>query len=315
MKKFLLLLVSVVFILPVVAQQNVTLKLNPEKNKTCRFRSVSHQTVVQTVSGNQQTVESDVIYTFSIKMLEATPEFIVAEVHFDTLITKSNTMGRVETVSSAEEGDIKSGDASKIMSYVMNRLSRNAIFAKLDYTGQPVEILNSKILSDIILKDTASITLTEPVASAVKTQMVNTVSDNNLKTMIKSFTWYLPATQVSKGAEWKIYDRINSGGMLLMVNSKYRFDGTEGKNANITVESEIKAPENAPPIKSAGATVTYSNLTGIGKSNVVVDTETGLLVENKSQTRITGTLGISAPGFSMEMPMDIKGETVIKAIR
>jgi len=315
MKKVLLLTVSVAFILPVMAQQSVTFKLNPEKNKTYRYRSVSHQTVVQTVSGNQQTVESDVIYTFSLKMLEATPEFLVAEVHFDTLITKSNTTGRVETVNSAEEGDIKSGEASKIMSYVMNRLSRNAIFVRLDYAGQPVEILNAKILSDMILKDTAAITLAEPVASAVKTQMVNTVSENSLKTMIRSFTWYLPAAQVSKGAEWKIYDQINSGGMLLMVNSKFLLNSIEGKNASITVESEIRAPENAPPIKSAGATVTYNNLTGIGKSDIVVDTETGLLIENKSQTRITGTLGISAPGFSMEMPMDIKGETVIKAVK
>ncbi|HRT47481.1 MAG TPA: hypothetical protein P5151_04915, partial [Bacteroidales bacterium] len=91
--------------------------------------------------------------------------------------------------------------------------------------------------------------------------------------------------------------------------------GLNGNNALITVESEIKVPENAPPIKSAGATVTYNSLTGMGKSNMVVDTETGLLVENKTQTRITGNLSISAPGFSMEMPMDINGETVVRAVK
>ncbi|HOK26331.1 MAG TPA: DUF6263 family protein [Bacteroidales bacterium] len=315
MKKILLPVLSFVFILPVIAQQSVNLRLNPEKNKTYRLRSVSHQTVLQTVSGNQQTVESDVIYSFSLKMLDATPEFMVAEVHFDTLITKTNTMGRVETISSADEGDIKSSEASKVMSYIMNKLSKNAVFVKLNYAGQPLEIINAKILSDLILKDTASITLSEPAASALKTQIINTVSENNLKTMIKNFTWHLPAAQVSKGTEWKIYDQINSGGMLLMVSSKFRLEGLNGNNALITVESEIKVPENAPPIKSAGATVTYNSLTGMGKSNMVVDTETGLLVENKTQTRITGNLSISAPGFSMEMPMDINGETVVRAVK
>ncbi|HQJ20966.1 MAG TPA: hypothetical protein PLQ61_07220, partial [Bacteroidales bacterium] len=89
MKKFLFFVFSVLFGLQVVAQQSVSLKLNLEKNRTYRLRSVTHQTVTQTVSGNQQTVESDVLYTFSLKMLDVTPEFIVTEIHFDTITTKT----------------------------------------------------------------------------------------------------------------------------------------------------------------------------------------------------------------------------------
>ena len=313
MKRNLLSVMAVLCLMPVMAQQSANLRLNLEKNKTYRLRSVSKQTVVQTVSGNQQTVESEVLYTMSIKMIDATPEFLVTEIHFDTISTKTNTMGKIESFSSTVEGDMKSSETSAIMSCIMNRLSKNALFAKLDYTGQPVEILNSKMLSDMILKDTSSITLTDPVKSALKTQLANTVSDNNLKTMIKSFTWNLPGGQVSTGDEWKIIDQANSGGMLLAITSKYRLDGIKGNRATITVESDIRAPENAPPIKSGGATVTYNNLRGINKSNLVIDTITRLAVENKTKARISGNLGVSAPGFSMDIPMEINGETVITA--
>jgi hypothetical protein len=171
------------------------------------------------------------------------------------------------------------------------------------------------MLSDIILKDTASITLEEPMGSAIKTQIATTVSDNSLKTMIGSFTYHLPGKQVSVGDEWKITEQTNSGGMLLAITTTYHLDRINGNNADITVESNIKAAENAPPIQSAGATVTYDNLMGISKSSLVLDVRTGLVVEDKAKTRISGNLGISAPGFSMQMPMDINGETKVTAVQ
>ncbi len=314
MRKFLLPVIFLFFVFPVIAQQSVSLKLNLEKNKIYRFRSVSRQTTIQTINDNQQTVETEVLQTFSIKMLDATPEFMVTEVHFDTLTTKNNTMGKIENISSAVEGDIKSSEAANVMSCIMNRLSRNAIFVKMDYSGQPVEIMNAKLLSDMILKDTSSITIVEPTASALKTQITNIVSENNLKTMIKNFTWHLPGNQIRTGDTWKIFDQINSGGILLTVASTYRLDGIKGNNAAITIESEIKVPENAPPIKSGGATVLYNDLTGLAKSNLLINITSGLPVENRSKSRISGKMNVSAPGFNMDMPMDINSESVLTII-
>ena len=103
--------------------------------------------------------------------------------------------------------------------------------------------------------------------------------------------------------------------MLLAITTTYHLDKINGNNANITVESGIKAVENAAPIQSGGATVTYDNLTGMSKSNLVVDTRTGLVIEDKAKTHISGNLGISGPGFSMEIPMDINGESKVTALQ
>ena len=314
MKKTILSCTAVMFCVSIFAQNTTTLKMNLEKNKVYRLKSVSEQTVTQTMNGVQQTTESKVDYTISMKMMDATADFLITEIRFDTLVTNTNTMGKIAVYSSVNEGDIKSTETADVVSCIMNRLSKNALYVKMDFAGKPLEIINLKLLSDLILRDTSSITLTGPTADAVKKQIINTVSESDLKTMIEMFTWSLPGKQVSEGDDWSIIQQISSGGMLLDIITNYHLDGIDGNNAKITAESSIKTAENAVPIQSGGATVTYDDIKGLSKSDMVIDIRTGLIVENSGKTHITGNLGISAPGFSMQMPLDINGESKVTAL-
>jgi hypothetical protein len=315
MKKIMLSFTAVLFCVSILAQNTTNLKMNLEKNKVYRLKSVSEQTVTQTMNGVQQTTESKVNYTMSLKMIDATADYMITEIHFDTVITNTNAMGKTVSYSSVNEGDIKSAETADVLSCIMNRLSKNALYVKMDFTGKPFEIVNLKMLSDLVLKDTSSITLTGPTAAAVKKQIINSVSDSDLKTMIEMFTWYLPGNQVTAGDSWNITQQISSGGMMLDIITTYHLDGVDGNNAKITAESIIKTAANAVPIESGGATVTYDDIQGLSKSNMVIDIRTGLKVEDKGKTHITGNLGISAPGFSMQMPMDINSESKVIALQ
>ncbi len=314
MKKILTAVVIVTIFCFSVAAQTTLLKMNPEKNKIYTLRSVSEQTITQTVNGIQQTTETKVDYVMSMKMIDLASDFMIAEIRFDTLITTSNAMGKQTKINSAVEGNLKSSEASDIMSCIMNRLSKNAVFSKIDFTGQPLEIINSKMLADIILRDTGSITLTGPTAAAIKSQIAGTVSDNNLKTMIGAFTWYLPGKDVRSGDEWTHSQSISSGGMSLDIKSVYHLEGIKGDIANVSAESSIKPADNAAPIQSGGATVTYDNLQGVSKSNLIINIHTGLLIEETGKSHIAGELGISGPGFSMKMPMDINSESKVTVL-
>jgi hypothetical protein len=298
-----------------MAQNGVILKLNLEKNKVYRFSSASEQTVSQTINGNQQTTETKSNNTVSIKMVDATADFMIAEVRFDSIVYNNNAMGKTTIVSSISEANIKSSEASDVLSSIMNRLSKNALYIKLDFTGKVLEIVNSKMLSDVIMKDTSSITLTGPMASGIKTQIKNMVSDNALKTMIEVFTYNLPGKQVNKGENWNITLNTNSGGMSLNIITNYHLNGVNGNTADITAESNIKAAQNAAPMEAGGAKITYDDLNGLSKSSIVIDVRTGLVVENKAKTHITGNLGITGPGYSMQMPMDISGESKVIALQ
>ena len=315
MKKILLSSVAVLFCISLMAQNSVNLKMNLEKNKVYRFSSVSEQTIIQTVNGNQQTIESKTNYAVSLKMVDATADFMITEVHFDTLITNTNSMGKMVNISSVNEGDIKSTETADVMSYIMNQMSKNALYIKMDFAGKVLEIVNSKMLSDVIMKDTSSITLTGPVGSGIKSQIKNLISDNTLKTMIEMFTHYLPVKQVSKGDNWNVTVSTNSGGMILDIITDYHLDGLNGNAANITAESNIKAAENAAPMLSGGAKITYDDIKGLSKSSMIIDIRTGLIVEDRSKTHIAGNLGVSGPGYSMQIPMDINGESKVIALQ
>jgi hypothetical protein len=224
-------------------------------------------------------------------------------------------MGKTVSLSSAKSGDIKSTETSDVISSIMNRMSKNALYIKLDFTGKVLEIVNLKMLSDVILKDTSSIALTGPTAAAVKTQIQNMVSDNAIKNMVEIFTHYLPGKQVSAGESWNHAETTNSGGMTLDFKTEYHLDGIKGNAANITAESNIKAAANAVPMISGGATITYDDIQGLSKSSMVIDIQTGLAVEVKAKTHITGNLGVSGPGFSMQIPMDINAESKVASIQ
>jgi len=315
MKKIILSVTAIMSCVAIMAQNPANLKLNLENNNVYRLRSVSEQTVTQTINGVQQTTESKVNYTMSLKMIDLTADYLITEVRFDTLITNTNTMGKTVSFSSVNEGDIKSAETADVLSCIMNRLSKNALYVKMDFAGKPVEIVNLKMLTDMVLKDTSSIAITGPTADAVKKQIVNSVGDSELKTMIEMFTWSLPARLVAPGDTWEILQKISSGGMMLEIATTYKLDRIEGSRANITSESIIRTAANAVPIESGGATVTYDDIKGLTRSNLVIDLLTGLKVEDNGKTHITGNLDISAPGFSMKMPMDINGESKVIALQ
>lgn len=315
MKKIFLLCVAILFCLSTMAQNSINLKLNLEKNKVYRFSSASEQTIIQTVNGIQQTIESRNNNSLSLKMIDATADFMITELRFDTLITNTNSMGKTVIISSVSEGNIKSAETADVMSYIMNRLSKNSVYIKMDFEGKVLEIVNSKMLSDVIMKDTSSITLTGQMASDVKTQIKNIVSDKTLKTMVEMFTYFLPGKQVSKGDNWDVTLNTNSGGMSLDIITRYHLDGVNGDAANITAESNIKAAENAVPMEADGAKITYDDLNGLSKSTMVIDIHTGLLIEDKAKTHIAGNLGVSVPGMSLQIPMDINGTSKVIALQ
>jgi hypothetical protein len=289
------------------AQNSVNLKLNPEKNKVYRFKSVSDQNVSQTVNGVEQTTSTISITVLSLKMLDATPDLIIAEAKFDTISTNTNAMGQVVNITSANEGNIASQETADVMSCIMNRITKNSLFVKIAPNGKVAEIVNMGMVQDIILKDTASIT--GNMAPILKTQIKNTVNTDALKTMIEAFTYNVPGKEIKAGEAWNTTDKIISGGMELQITADNKLEKISGNTAAITFQSSIKAAENAKPLNYSGANISYDGIMGLTKGESTVNTTTGFVVESLSRSTITGDLNVSVQGMNMQIPMKIDGET------
>lgn len=312
MKTLLLSFVSMMLGVSLFAQNSATLKLNLEKNKVYRFGSNTEQTISQTIQGVAQTTNVKSNSTMSLKMMDATPDFIIAEIRFDTIISNTNAMGKISIINSAMDGNIGSSDMTEVMTCIMNRLSKNALFVKMDYSGKIIEIVNLKMLSDIVLKDTSAIT--GAMAPMIKLQLSNTINDKSLKTMIETITYNLPAKEINTGGKWDQVLNMNSGGMALDISTNYRLDQVKGNLALITAESNIQVSPNAEPLDYGGAKITYDDLKGMGKSNLTVDTKTGLAKESTGKTKISGTLNLNAQGMSMQIPMEIDIEAKVSSL-
>jgi hypothetical protein len=309
------LILSFIFVLggiSAMAQNKADLKLNLEKNKTYRFSSVSSQNISQTVNGVLQNTTVHSNSFSSIKMMDARPEFMIAEIRFDTLVIRTNAMGVNSVYNSKLEGNLKSTEMSDVMTCILNRLSKNGIYAKMTYAGKVTEIVNAKMLSDIILKDTN--TITGQAAPVMKVQIANMVSNEALITMIEAFTGYLPGKQVSSGVKWENLQYTNSGGMSFDVSTTYAVNAISEKGIGIAGESNIKASENAKPLEYGPAKITYGEVTGLSRSNLLVDANTGLLIESSEKSHITGNLGVAVQGMNLQIPMEMESQSEIKAL-
>jgi hypothetical protein len=315
MKKILLSLITLLFCAAAMGQNSANLRLNLEKNKTFRLRSTSEQTILQTVNGNQQTIESLNGYTISLKMVDVTQSFIVAEIHLDTITAKTNTMGKTTSMSSALQGNVKSDESSEVVSYFMNRMCSNPLYVKIDFSGKSTEIVNLKMAAGIVLKDTSLITVSNPQGAALKTQISKMFSEDGIKSIIDGITGYLPGKTVNTGEKWSAKTSTNAGGMSLDIATTSKLDGISGNVASITSESNINASANAVPMESGGAKITYDDLKGLSKSSMTVDIRTGLVVELTSKTHLAGNLGVTVPGMSMEIPMDINSTSRVVSIQ
>jgi len=103
--------------------------------------------------------------------------------------------------------------------------------------------------------------------------------------------------------------------MILELITDYHLDGLNGNAANITAESNIKAAENAAPMLSGGAKITYDDIKGWANQAWLLNIRTGLIIEGRFQKHIAGNLGVSGPEYSMQIPMDINGESKVIALQ
>lgn len=305
MKNLIILGIALFYCFSIGAQQSVPLKLNLEKNKVYRLKKVSQQNIVQSMNGMEQTTSVNNNSVVSFKMIEQTQDFLVTEVRFDTIVTKTSAMGQNFTYNSANPGNIKSDKINEVMDCLMNRYCSTPLFVKITPTGKVLEIINLKLFSGNVLKDVDSIK--GQTAMMVKNQSQNLTDVKTLSTSIESFTNYLPGKGINVGESWENVVNNSSGGMSLAVTSKFKLNDIKGSNAFITGESKI-APAGSAPMEVNGMKIFY-DLAGTSKANIEMDTKTGFTTKSSEKNHMEGTMKIEMPGNTMSIPVKVDGET------
>lgn len=295
MKTLFISFLVALFSFSVFAQNSVELKFKPEKNKVYRLKAQSSQNIL--LNNGQYTTVVKGNTSLSLKAMDVTPDFVVAEIRFDTIISNVQAPGMTFDISSTKSGSLTSDNIGDIMSVFMNRLSKNPVYAKISPLGTVMEIINQKMLSDIVLKNIDSIK--GPMGSAIKPRIKSMVDVKAIRTMIEPFTAVLPGKQVSSGDTWAINLTFDIEGSGFFYKNNFKLNNVNGNSADVSCDTYVE------PV-SAG---TY-DVKGSGKSTLNIDTKSGLVIKSSSTQKLQGN--INANG--MQMPAQMESTTEIIGI-
>jgi hypothetical protein len=295
------------------AQSAITLKLNLEKNKSYKFKNIISNTVNTSVNGNTQVVETESVSFYSLKAIDLKPDFLVIEFHTDSSSTMSNSGGKESVFNSNLPGDIKSTEINEVMNCILNRMSKNSLFFKVDYFGKVIEIVNYKMYSSIVLKDIDSLKLQSSVANVIKKSISSLVDENTLKLSFLNLVNYIPGNQVSIGNTWNNSYLMSNNGLSFNFENTYKLEKISGDVATISNESNIK-PSTNEPVEMYGFKMNFSDISGSAKANQNVNTNTGLLKSSSSKMKMAGNLVIDIPGNPITAPMEVSTESSVDEI-
>jgi hypothetical protein len=307
MKTFISIVLAIMFSASLMAQ-TANLKLNLEKNKTYRIKSINEQNTTVTYGGSPQQIETKKLIILSLMPLNNEADNVVANVRFDTLITNVS-MPKME-INSTKAGNIKSSDPSEIVGAFLNRLSKVTLNVKLAPTGNVIEIANLQALQGEITKGIDSIQ--GQMSGMIKTQIQNMISESSLKGMIETVTAYLPGKQVSVGDKWESHISISENGLGMLIGTTYKLKKITGNMAEVSAESTIE-PASQTPVEMNGAQITY-DVRGLGKTTLTIDTKTGWIIKTSSKNHTQGNMNIKAQGNDMQMPMESDGVTEVVSV-
>lgn len=291
-------------------QRSVQLKFNLEQNKVYRLKSVTQQNMSQTMGGMQRNTTINSTTAVSLKVMETAEDYMVVEFRFDTILINTNTAGMNFEINSTLPGDLESDDIGKVLSVFMNRYCSNPLFAKMTYEGKVIEFINVKLFTDYVMKDLDSIK--SQMAQMIKGRAKTMADPSSIQTSIESILAYLPGKKVSKGDSWDLTLDMNSGGMMYQTKSHYKLNELKGDVADIDFESTID-PADSGPVEVDGNQIT-NNIRGTSKSNMTIDTGSGMLIESTGKFHMEGDISVEVQGNNMIIPTVIDGETRIVAL-
>ncbi len=308
MRNIFALILVIISSISGVAQKKADLTLNLEPNQVYRLKSVTVQNTIQTVMGNEQSVQTNNTTVFSIKPLKIMEGEMINEVRFDTIISVINQPPM--EFSSVNPGDLSSEDPAMILGCIMNRMSNSTFLVKMSNNGKVIQFMNLEPVKGEIMKGTD--TIQGQMAGFILSRAEGMLEEKALAGMIESATAFLPGKEVKIGDSWEVGLNLSGGGMNFIQNSVYKLESIDKKSAKISGEQVL---ETAPgTLEMSGAQIT-PDIRGLGKSELTIDPETGWIIKGTIKQQLKGEITVNAQGNTLTIPMEMKNESEIISIQ
>jgi hypothetical protein len=270
--------------------------LNLTKGNTYYLTTNAGSVIVQTASGQQNTVNLSFNFKMAFKVTGATDSVYSMEVSYQSLSMKMEMPGNTIDL------DSKKNDPQDVPSSIIAAMMNKPFNLEMTKTGKIKSVQNIDKMVSGAMKSFPQIDSAKK--EQVKAQFMQSFGPNAFKGSIEMGTAIFPDTPVAKEDKWTVKTQLESPAKATVTITYQLADIIEG-NYLIHGEGTMVTDKNAAPTHINGLPVKYG-LNGSLISDIRVDKTTGWITEVKLKQAMMGDMQIldspQVPG-GMTIPM------------
>lgn len=270
--------------------------LNLTKGNTYYLTTNAGSVIVQTVSGQQNTINLSFNFKMAFKVTGATDSVYSMEVSYQSLSMKMEMAGNTIDL------DSKKNDPQDVPSSIIAAMMNKPFNLEMTKTGKIRSVQNIDKMVSGAMESFPQIEAAKK--EQVKAQFMQSFGPNAFKGSIETGTAIFPDTPVAKEDKWTVKTQLESPAKATVTITYQLADIIEG-NYLIHGEGTLVSDKNADPTHISGLPVKY-NLNGSLMSDIRVDKTTGWISEVKLKQAMMGDMQIldtpQVPG-GMTIPM------------
>lgn len=299
-KRFYLLLAAAFLLLLNSCGKKYSYQLNLEEGFSYPLHFKTLFEGAQTLMGQKQTTQSELIQNLSFKVNQANEEGYTGYIYFDKTILNINLQMGVLSVNSEEVTD-------NPISHVFNAMKNYPLNVNIHQSGEVNLIQNmdsyfDQILNEILMKE---LTLEEKIE--LKNQLLEQFNDASIQSQIELFITSVPNKKIRKGNSWskKIEVIKPVSGSL---NKKFKVIEVDEQIISLEIEGMLSPNKKAAPVLVQDYETTF-NLKGPLSGSLKVETVSGWPIEGTITQTYEGTLLMKVNKKETKVPISIKATT------
>lgn len=295
MKTFLSALIFTLLSIALMAQTPVSLKLNLEKDVYYTFKTLTKQTMQQSVSGQSFNINITANRVVRFKLIGQDKDVLELEVHMDTTISiiKSVVMNK-ETNSSKPGKDP--------VDRILNKMSLLPLKVKVNSVGKFIAISNLDEYKSNVMQVIDSL----PAAKKDEGKKVaeTLLKESALRSMVEPMFVHLTDKPLNINDTWESNYVANSNDMNILLFNTYHLKSVEGNKAQITGSTEMESMASTNP------SIKFDQpIKGTSTFEGSVDLRTGLMSAVSEKSTMQGVLSANSGGTDVKVELKVEAQT------
>lgn len=299
MKRIVTLLV--VFVAISAQAQSVKLEFKPVKGAEYPISmEINQTTVIRVPMMGDMTSQSDQILGAVVTLVEETEKGYLMEARLRRMTVKATGQGQSQVFDS--EGEDIMSEAIRTM---LNKPFRMIV--------SPLgEIVEQMPIEDTLFNAVDETLATQYARRRRETalqQIKSIFSESTIKSIVQAGLTQFPDQTLKIPAVWTKEE--NSAELAAIITLQSRLQELNGNRATLEQKSIIMPDPNA---QKPDAAQRMENISGNGEANLVVDADTGWIIENNASQSLKGDLVVEQGGQSQSMAVTMEISTRITSV-